>query len=89
MEGINYLEPLKIFFLNYLIIVNLKEIYIKCVNIKLVIYLLKLESFSKDNLDQLDFLNNQFKNISNKNGLIQPDNLLMDTPAHKKNMESV
>ena len=89
MEGINSLEPLKIFFLNYLIIVNLKEIYIKCVIIKLVIYLLKLESFSKDNLDQLDFLNNQFKNISNKNGLIQPDNLLIDTPAHKKNMESV
>ena len=70
---------------NYLIIINLKEIFIKCVNI-ILDFSLNLESFSKDNLDQLDFLNNQFKN---KNGLIQPDDLIMNTNPHKRSLESV
>jgi len=48
-----------------------------------------LESFNDDNLDQLDFLNNQFKNISNKNPLIQSDNLIMDNTPNKKNIESI
>ena len=48
-----------------------------------------METFSNDNLDQLDFLNNQFKNISNKNGLIQSDNLIMDNTSQKRSVESV
>ncbi len=47
-----------------------------------------MELSSKDNLDQLDFLNNQFKSISNKNGLIQTDNSIMNNP-NKKTVESV
>ena len=48
-----------------------------------------MESFSKDNSDQLDFLNNQFKDISNKNKLIQSDNLILNTHSNKKSVESV
>ena len=48
-----------------------------------------METFSNDNLDQLDFLNNQFKNISNKNGLIQSDNIIMDNTSQKRSIESV
>ena len=51
--------------------------------------LLKLESLSNDNLDQLDFLNNQFKNISNKSRLIQSDDLILDCVPHKKSLESI
>ncbi len=47
-----------------------------------------MEKSGKDNLDQLDFLNNQFKSISNKNGLIQTDNSIMNNP-NKKTVESV
>ena len=47
-----------------------------------------MESSRKDNLDQLNFLNNQFKNISNKNQLLKSDNLILDT-ANKKSIESV
>ena len=48
-----------------------------------------MEKFSNDKLDQLDFLNNQFKNISNKNGLIQSSNLIMDNTSNKRSVESV
>jgi len=48
-----------------------------------------LETFSNDNLDQLDFLNKQFKKISNKNELIQSDDLILDTTHSKKSIESV
>ena len=48
-----------------------------------------METFSNDNLDQLDFLNNQYKNISNKNGLFPSDNLIMDKTSHKRSVESV
>ena len=51
--------------------------------------LIKLESFNNDNLDQLDFLNNQFKNIPNKNHLNQSDNLMLDSTPIKKTIESV
>ncbi len=80
---------LKNIFLDYLININLKEIFTKCVNIKLVIYALKLENFSNNNLDQLDFLNKNFKKISNKNRLIQSDNLIIDTHPNKKSIESI
>jgi len=48
-----------------------------------------LENFSNDNLDQLDFLNKQFKKISNKNELIQSDNLIVDSTLNKKSVESI
>ena len=48
-----------------------------------------MESFSNDNLDQLDFLNNQFKNISNKNHLIQSDNLILNNSSNKQSVESI
>ena len=48
-----------------------------------------MASSSKDNLDQLDFLNNQFKNFSNKNGLIKSDNLIMKNNLNKKSVKSV
>ena len=51
--------------------------------------LLNLESFSNDNLDQLDFLNNQFRNTTNKSGLIKSDNLIMDNTSQKRSIESV
>ncbi len=75
--------------MDYLNNINLREIFIKCVNIKLVIYSLKLEKFSNDNLDQLDFINKQFKKIPNKNGFIQSDDLIMDTTPNKKAVESI
>ena len=39
-----------------------------------------METFSNDNLDQLDFLNNKFKNISNKSN----SNIKIEMP---KNMD--
>ena len=48
-----------------------------------------MENFSNDNLDQLDFLNKQFKKTSNKNGLIQTDNLIVDSTLNKKSVESI
>jgi len=48
-----------------------------------------LEKFSNHNLDQLDILNEQFKKISNKNELIQSDNLICDTTPNKKSIKSV
>jgi len=48
-----------------------------------------LESFNNDNLDQLDFLNNQIKNISSKNCLIESDSLIEKSPLIKKTVESV
>ena len=48
-----------------------------------------MENFSNDNLDQLDFLNKQFKKISNKNELIQSDNLIVDSTLNKKSLESI
>ena len=48
-----------------------------------------MESFSKDNSDQLDFLNNQFRNTTNKSGLIKSDNLNMNNTSNKRSLESV
>ena len=48
-----------------------------------------MENFSNDNLDQLDFLNNKFKHISNKNHLIQSDNLILNATPSKKSVGSV
>ncbi len=48
-----------------------------------------MESLSNDNSDQLDFLNNKLKNISNKNQLIQSDNLILDSTPNKRYIESV
>ena len=46
-------------------------------------------NFSNDNLDQLDFLNKHFKKISNKNGLVQTDNLIINTTSNKKSVGSI
>ena len=48
-----------------------------------------MESFSNHNLDQLNFINNNFKNISCKNDSIQSNNLIVDTSHNKKTLESV
>ena len=48
-----------------------------------------MESFRKDNLDQLDFLSNKNKKKPNQNGLIQSDKLIVDNIDNKKTVESV
>ena len=48
-----------------------------------------MEKLSNVNLDQLDILNNEIKNISNKKGLIQSDNLIIESTSNKKSVESV
>ncbi len=48
-----------------------------------------MENFSNDNLDQLDFLNKKFTKIPNKNGLIQSDDLIIDTSPNRKSVESI
>ncbi len=48
-----------------------------------------MKSSSNNNLDQLDFINNQFKNISNENQKILSDELILDTASSKKQLESV
>ena len=48
-----------------------------------------METFSNDNLDQLDFLNNNLKHISNKNPLIQSENLILNDTPSKKSVGSV
>ena len=48
-----------------------------------------MESFINDNLDQLDFLNNEFKDISNKNRLIQSDEIILNSALHKESVESI
>ena len=87
--GIDTLEAKKYSFWNYLININLKEISIKCVNIKLAICLLKLEKFSNDNLDQLDILSEQIKKISNNDKFIHSDNLIIETNTNKPSLNSV
>ena len=48
-----------------------------------------MENFSNDNLDQLDFLNKQFKKISNNKELNQSDNFIIDSTSNKKCVESI
>ena len=48
-----------------------------------------MESYNKDNLDQLDFLNNQFKDSLIKEKLINTEKLIMENNNEKKLLESV
>jgi len=48
-----------------------------------------LESFRKDNLDQLDILNSQFKNISKKDNINKIDGLTHKIKKDKKLIESI
>ena len=48
-----------------------------------------MDKFSNDNIDQLDFLKNQFIKISNNNSLIQANNSIMETTPNKNSIESI